>query len=107
MAIELLDYISINNYAINLVNDQQLFYSYIYNLSLVELKILKTYIENNLANSIIKFFKFFVWVSIFYDQKPDKSLQLYIIYQSFNNLTINNQYSLFLIRKLLDRLSQA
>ena len=39
-------YIEINNYAIKLVNNQQLFYGSIYSLGLIELEILKTYIKN-------------------------------------------------------------
>ena len=67
----------------------------------MELKILKTYIENNLANSFIKSFNSFARAPIFFDKKPDKSLRLYIDYQDLNNLTIKNCYLLFLIRKLL------
>ena len=61
---------------------------------------LKAYIENNLANGFIKFFKSSIRVSIFFDKKPDGSLRLYIDYQGLNNLTIKNWYPLSLVEKL-------
>lgn len=78
LAVELLKYMIINNYTIKLVNDQQLLYGLIYSLSLLELEILKAYIENNLANSFIRSFKSLVWALNFFDKKPDNSLRLYI-----------------------------
>lgn len=51
---ELFKYTEIHNHAIELVNSQQLLYKPIYSLKLVELEILKVYIEINLTN---KFFK--------------------------------------------------
>lgn len=44
-----LEYIRINDYLIDLVDSQQLCYQSIYNLKLVELETLKTYIRTNLA----------------------------------------------------------
>ena len=66
------------------------------------MKILKIDIKNKLANNFIRLFKSFIKAFIFFDKKPDKSLQLYINYQDFNNLIIKNYYSLLLIKKLLD-----
>ena len=54
---ELLEYIRINDPYINLLNNKQLPYSLIYNLGLVKLEMLKTYIKPNLASSLIRFFK--------------------------------------------------
>ena len=45
--------IKLNQYAIKLQEDQQPFYGLIYNLILVELKMLKTYIKTNLTNGFI------------------------------------------------------
>ena len=47
----------INNYAIKLVDGQLSTYKPIYSLGLVELEILKFYIEINLANKLIRLFK--------------------------------------------------
>lgn len=107
LAIELPKYTEINNHAIELVDDQQLFYSLIYSLSPVKLRTLKTYIENNLTNSFIRFSKFTTRKPIFFDKKSDKSLRLYINYQDLNNLIIQNWYPLLFVRESLNLLNQA
>ena len=50
---ELLKYLSINKYTINLQRDKQLPHRLIYSLELVELETFKIYIKTNLANSFI------------------------------------------------------
>ena len=80
LAIELLKYTGINNYAIKLVDHWQPLYSLIYSLNPIELETLKTYIKNNLVNGFIKSFKSLVRVLIIFDKKLDKSLRLYINY---------------------------
>ncbi len=57
LTVELPDYTDINDHAIKLTDNWQLFYSLIYSLGPVEFKILKTYIKNNLANGFIRPFK--------------------------------------------------
>lgn len=42
-----------NDYIIKLKIDKQLFFSLIYNIKLIKLEILKTYIKTNLTNSFI------------------------------------------------------
>lgn len=59
-AMELLKRCDINKYSINLKPSMQPSYDPIYRLGPVELKTLKTYIENNLANNFIQQFKSFV-----------------------------------------------
>lgn len=54
LAVEHLKYTVINNYAIDLIEGHQLAHGSIYTLRPVKLKILKTYIKTNLANSFIK-----------------------------------------------------
>ena len=68
----------------------------------MELEMLKAYIENNLANIFIKFFKFPAGAPIFFDKKLDSNLRLCMDYQGLNNLTIKNWYPLLLVRKSLD-----
>lgn len=53
LAMKLLKYLCITKYTIDLEVDNQLLYKLIYSLELVKLKILKTYIKTNLANSFI------------------------------------------------------
>lgn len=67
LATKLPKYIDINNHAIELIDNQQLLYSPIYNLSLVKLKILKTYIKNNLAHGFIKLSKSIFSTPNFFD----------------------------------------
>ena len=83
-------YIIINNYAIKLIDDWQFSYSFIYNLGLIKLESLKTYIKNNLANNFIKPTKSLARASIFLNKKPNKSLKLCIDYHGFHNLIIKN-----------------
>ena len=71
-------------------------------MGLIDLKILKAYIKNNLANNFIKSFKFFIRTSIFFNQKLNKNLQLCVNYQDFINLTIKNRYLLQLIEESFD-----
>ena len=80
----------INNYTTKLVDNWQPLYGLIYNLSFMELEILKTYIKNNLANNFIRPSKFFIKILIFFDKKSNRSLKLYIDYHGLNNLTIKN-----------------
>ena len=98
------NYTEINNYAIKLVNSQQLSYKSIYSLKLVELEILKAYIKTNLANNFTKLFKLSTNTSILIDQKSNKFFQLYVNYQFFSNLIIKNWYILLLVEKSLGQL---
>ena len=95
-----------NEYAIKLEENKQPSFKPIYSLGLVELKTLKTYIETNLINGFICFFKSPAEASILFDRKPDKSLCLCVDYWCFNNITIKNQYPLPLIGKSLNQLGR-
>ena len=70
----------------------------------MELEMLKTYIKNNLANGFIRLSKSLIKASILFDKKTNRSLRLYVDYQGFNNLIIENQYLLLLIGKSLYQL---
>ena len=88
--VELLEDIGINEHAIKLEKSKQSFFGSIYNLGLIKLKTLKTYIKTNLANNFIQLFKFFTKAPILFDRKSDRSLCFYIDYWGFNNITIKN-----------------
>ncbi len=102
LTIKLSEHTDINNHVIKLVHDRQLSYDLIYNLGPIELKTLKAYIKNNLANSFIRLFKFLTRALILFDKKPDKSLRLYVKYQDLNNLIIKNRYLLSLVKESLN-----
>ena len=106
-AAELPENTGINKYAIELEKGKQPPFGPIYSLGPVELEILKTYIETNLANGFIRPSKSPAGASIFFDRKPDVSLCLCVDYRGLNNITIKNQYPLLLIGKSLDRLGRA
>lgn len=106
-AIVLPEYTEMNIYAIDLEKNKQLPYELIYSLGLVELEILKTYIEINLANNFIYSSKSFTGSSILFDKKLNASFSLYINYRSLNNITIKNWYLLPLVGKSFNYLGCA
>ena len=104
---ELSENTGINKHVIKLVKGKQPSYSSIYSLDPVEMETLKAYIETYLKTGFIWPSKFPADTPILFEKKPDGSLHLCINYQSFNNLTIKNQYPLPLIGKSLDQLGRA
>ena len=89
-------------HAIKPEEDKQSPFGLIYNLRLVELETLKTYIKTNLANDFTRLSKSLARTFILFDRKLNKSFHFYVNYQGLNNLTIKNQYLLPLIGELLD-----
>ena len=79
----------------------------IYSLSLLELKVLKEYIEDNLRKGFIRPSKSPAASPILFVKKKDGSLRLCVDYRGLNRITIRNRYPLPLIPELLDRLSTA
>lgn len=70
------------------------------------LETLKTNIEINLTNNLMRSCKLPANAPIFFSLKLRSMLRLYVNYQKLNNLIIKNWYLLPLIRKYLDWLSQ-
>ena len=96
-----------NEHTIELEENKPPLYETIYSLRPVEFKILKTYIETNLAKSFIWASKSPVDAPILFVYKFNGSLCLCVDYQKLNNLTIKNQYPLPLIGESLDWLGRA
>ena len=71
---ELSKHTIINNHFINLIDDKQSSYGLIYNLRLMELKILKTYIKTNLANGFIYSSKLLASILILFIHRKDGNL---------------------------------
>lgn len=67
LAVELPEYMEINNHIINLIDGKQLVYGLIYSPQLVELETLKTYIKTKLVNGFITPFKSLVNALILFD----------------------------------------
>jgi hypothetical protein len=78
----------------------------IYNFFLIELKVLKSYIEDNLIKDFIISSVFFSSVLILFINKKDDELRLCVDYKSLNIVTIKNKYLLSLIQKLFDILQK-
>ena len=104
---ELPENTGINEHVIELEEGKQPPFGPIYSLRPVELEILKTYIETNLANGFIRSSKSPAGVLILFDRKLNGSLCLCVDYWGLNNITIKNQYLLPLIGELLDQLGWA
>ena len=89
-AAELPENTKINEYAIELEEAKQLLFGPIYNLDLVELETLKTYIKTNLTNGFIRLSKFPIEAPILFNRKQDRNLRFCVDYWGLNNITIKN-----------------
>ena len=101
-AVELPENTRMNEHVIELEEGKQPPFRLIYSLGPVELEMLKTYIETNLANGFIRPSKSLAKAHILFDWKPDGSLRLCVDYWGLNNITIKNRYPLSLIGESLD-----
>ena len=70
----------INKHVIELIEGEQPPHGSIYNLGLVELETLNTYIETHLKTGFIQPFKSPAGASIILDKKPEGILWLYVDY---------------------------
>ena len=95
------------DHAIELEPGKTPLFGLFYNLSEYQLKRLREYIEENLANGFIRPSKFSAGAPVLFTPKPDGTLQLCIDYHRFNSMTIKTRYPLPLINEILDRLSDA
>lgn len=102
LAVEPPKNIGINKRDIKLMENKKSLHGSMYALNLANWKIIKIDIEIYLKTRLIWLFKFFVNILILFDEKLVNSLYICDNYQGFNNLSIHNHYSLFLIDKSLD-----
>jgi hypothetical protein len=79
---------------------------FIYNFSFIELKVLKSYIEDNLIKDFIISSVFFSSVLILFIKKKDDELRLCVNYKNLNVVIIKNKYFLSFIQKLFDILQK-
>lgn len=100
--IELREHMSINDYAMDLVENKQLPYNRINSIRPLKLKTVKTFIKTNLANNFIKSSKSLADAHIFFVQNTNDGLLFYFDYRGLTNLTIQNWYLLCLIIKFPD-----
>jgi len=95
------------DHAIDLEPGYTLLYGWIYNLSEVELKTLKAYIETHLASGFIQRLSSQAAAPIIFAKKKDGGLRFCVDYRALNLRTVKNQYPLPLISELLDRVRGA
>jgi len=91
------------DHAIDLEPGYKLPYGRIYNLSESELKMLKAYIETNVASGFIQRSSSPAAAPTQFAKKKDGGLRLCVDYRALNLGTVNNRYHLPLISQLLYR----
>ena len=79
----------------------------VYNLSPLELQVLRTYIDDNLRKGFIRHSQSPAGAHILFVKKADGSLRLCVDYRGINKITIKNRYPLPLIPELLDKVGKA
>ncbi len=95
------------DHAIELEPGKTLLLGPLYNLSEYQLKTLREYTDENLANGFIRPSKSSAGAPVLFTPKPDGTLRLCVDYRRLNSITIKNRYLLPLIDDILDRLSGA
>ena len=94
------------DHEIKLKSRKQFTFEFIYALSQKELKILKTYLNENLTKEFIKKSQSSTKYSILFVFKKNDTFRLCVDYRKLNNITIKNRYSLFNINELRDKLTK-
>ena len=94
------------DHEIKLKSRKQFTFELIYALSQKELKILKTYLNENLAKEFIKKSQSSTKYSILFVFKKNDTFRLYVDYRKLNNITIKNRYSLLNINELRNKLTK-
>jgi len=79
----------------------------LYDMSQDELRVLKKYLEDNLAKGFIQASSSPAASSVLFVKKPSGGLRFCVDYRGLNAMTVKNRYPLPLIRETLDRLAKA
>ena len=103
----ILPYHKSSDHKIELFEGKEPPYGPLYNLSERELRILREYIEESLANGRIRYSNSPAGAPILFVPKKDGSLRLCVDYRGLNAVTIKDRCALPLINETLDRLSGA
>lgn len=93
-----------NNHKIDLQPGTEPGYGPIYPISQDELKILKKYLNDNLAKGFIRSSSSPAASPILFAKKPGGGLRLCVDYKALNAITIKNRYPLFLVQETLSRI---
>ena len=87
--------------------DKQIPHGRIYPLSANELRVLRDYLDTNLASGRIRRSESPAGAPILFVQKKDGTLRLCVDYRALNSVTVKNRHPLPLISETIDRLSGA
>jgi len=82
-------------------------YGPIYNLSELELKVLKSYLAEKMKMGFIRPSTSPFGSPVLFDKKPNGSLRLCVDYRALNRVTIKNRYPLPLMTEIMDRIKGA
>ncbi len=93
-----------HDHVIEILSSRDSFFDSIYNLSTIELKILKNYIDEYMKKSFIIEFVSFAKILILFVKKTNDKLRLCVNYKELNEIIIKNRYSLFFINENLNKL---
>jgi hypothetical protein len=96
-----------HNLPIKLTDNAQPPHKPIYNLSAIELEILRNYLSEYIERGWIRRSKSPAGALILFVKKKDGSLRLCVDYRGLNKITVKNRHPLPLITKSLERLAQA
>ena len=94
------------NHEIKLIFKKQSQFKFIYSLLNIKLKIFRKYLNMNLKKKFIKKLKLSTKYSIFFTWKKNEKFYLCVNYRKLNDITIKNQYSLFNINELQNKLQK-
>jgi hypothetical protein len=95
------------NHAIETIENKSFSFESIYNLSIIELKTLREYLDEHLKKRFITSSHSSTRVSILFVKKSSESLRLCVNYRDLNAITIKNRYLIFLIMQILTCLMSA
>lgn len=79
----------------------------LYSMSEPELKVLREWLDENLAKGFIRHSTSPAGAALFFVEKKDKTLRPCVDYRELNKITVKNRYPLPLIPELLERLRSA
>jgi hypothetical protein len=98
---------SSHDLAIDLAPETQPPHLPLYNLSMMELEVLRTYLTDYMARGWIRRSKSPAGAPILFVKKKDGTMRLCVDYRGLNRITVKNRHPLPLITESLERLAQA
>ena len=93
------------NHAIELLERTTSSFKSMYNISVKKLKVLQQYLDINLKNEFIQSLQSSAEALVLFTLKSDRDLQLCVNYEKLNTIIKKNQYSLSLINKIMNCVS--